>query len=84
MEKLLEDLKNYIKERNKELTPETVKYIISIVSIADEIYKIAKELKDDPDSVFNNIDDKIEEILLSNQENYQKSLKIIKDRKSVV
>lgn len=77
MEKLLEDLKNYIKERNKELTPETVKYIISIVSIADEIYKIAKELKDDPDSVFNNIDDKIEEILLSNQENYQKSLKII-------
>lgn len=77
MENLLEELNKLAKEHNKEITPKTIEYIISFLNFSDSIYKIANELKNDPNSLFNNYTVEDEDILLDNQKNYLKSLKIL-------
>ena len=76
MEKLLEELKKLAKEHNKEITPEIIEFFISFLNLSDCIYKITNELKNDPNSLFNNYTVEDEDILLDNQKNYLKSLKI--------
>ena len=74
MVNLIEELNVLANKHNKKIDIQTIEFLNEL---ANDIYKFAEEIKNDPDSVFNNINDEAEETLLCNQENYLKIIKIL-------